>query len=760
MVVKLRGRAAVKVTKALLLSVTATGAFAQEPDPVPETGTAGTLVLDPVTIYAYRQEAGTRDVASSISVIAGEEIAGRGLNNMQELVRYTPGVTVSRQTSGANPASSLTGFTIRGVGGNRVQMIVDGSRVPELITDGTRDYIDLSFTKQVEIVKGPASVLWGSDALGGIVAVDTIDPEDLLEGRDRGGFARVSHDALDSNTGISGAFAQRFGSDFQVMVGVSRSDANEVDLSNARDDGGIYGCPRNLDYGATPCGELNPMDISSDRVLAKAVWTPDAAHRLELTLDWMRRDTDIRFDSTLGPVYSTVTGLPTGEVNYDHDRELRVKRRLYAVEHTWNVGSSLVDELKTSLSYSSAGYERSGRREYLSSAGDRSIDAEHLGFEENFLQLDIQATSRFTTGAADHVLTWGFDGDRTRTDYSSRTVTRNLTTGTVDEVRAGGFNFANATTTRADIYLHDRISLLDGNLEITPGLRYATYSIDPRANSDYAVTPGFEPVRRKDEKLLKSLGALYRFGDGWQVWGNYGEGFKMPTAQQLYTSLPGAFFDLIPAPDLKPEEVKSIELGLRRELSRGWFGVTAFSADYDNFIQSLYNIPGTSQYTYRNLSEVHVWGVEIEGAYRIGDTLSVTGSASWQKGSERAGPDAERTPHTLPPLMATLGLQYEIPQQQLTLDLIGNFATSVKYVDDEDNFKPGGYGVIDTFVRWEFAENAVLNLGVRNLFDKRYFQAGAAGFSTIASSSVARVNPIELQTGAGRVFTASLDYRF
>lgn len=70
----------------------------------------------------------------------------------------------------------------------------------------------------------------------------------------------------------------------------------------------------------------------------------------------------------------------------------------------------------------------------------------------------------------------------------------------------------------------------------------------------------------------------------------------------------GAFFDLIPAPDLKPEGVKSIELGLRRELPRGYFGVTAFNAEYDNFIQSLYNIPGTSQYTYRNLSEVHVWG--------------------------------------------------------------------------------------------------------------------------------------------------------
>lgn len=758
MIVMMRGRAGLRTTTALLLMLAAMPAMAQQERPIDDGDNR--LVLDPITILAYRHEAGSRDVAASISVIGGDQIAARGLGDMQSLVRYTPGVTVTRQTSGANAASSLTGFTIRGVGGNRVQMVVDGARVPELITDGTRDYLDLSFTKQVEIVKGPASVLWGSDALGGIVAVSTLDPEDLLQGREFGGSARLSHDTLNAATGISGAFAQQLGRDLQVMIGASRVDSDEVELSNARDDGGIYGCPRNLDYGATPCGSLNPMDVATDRVLGKAVWTPSDAHRLEFTFDHMKRDTDIQFNSTLGPVYSTVTGLPTGEIIHNYDREMRVKRRNYAVEHQWTIGAPLLDEVKTTLSYSPGGYERIGRRQYQSAAGDQMFADEFLSFDEDFLQLDIQAISRFTTGAADHVLTWGFDGDRAKTDYRSRTTTRNLTTGDITEIRGSGFNFANADTRRADIYLHDRISLLDGNLEITPGLRYATYSIDPRADGDYAVTPGFEPRERKDEKLLKSIGALYRFGNGWQVWGHYGEGFKMPTAQQLYTSLPGAFFDLIPAPDLEPERVKSIELGLRRELPRGYFGVTAFNADYDNFIQSLYNIPGTNQYTYRNLSEVHVWGIEAEAAHEITDRLMLTGSASWQKGDQRSQAGAEKTPHTLPPLTATLGLRWQIPQQRLTLDLIGTFASAVKYVENDQRFKPAGHGVIDAFAQWEFADNAVLNLGVRNLFDKRYFEASAAGFNQTASSSVAQVNPIELQTGPGRVFTASLDYRF
>lgn len=720
----------------------------------------GSLVLDTITVLADRQGTDPRQVAASVSVIGGEQIDARGLNDMQKLIRYTPGVEVQRQTSSADPFSSLGGFTIRGVGGNRVQMLVDGSRLPERITDGTRDYLDMGFTRQVEIAKGPASVLWGADALGGVVAVRTIQPEDLLMSRDFGGMARMAHDTQNRGNSIAAAFAQRMGRDWSVMIGVSRLQAHEAEMSNARDDGGAWGCPRNLDHGATPCGELNPQDIGATRVLGKAAWTPSDAHRLEFSVDWLKRRTEVRQNNALGPVLSTTTGLPTGEFTHSHDRRMDLHRKRFALAHVWTPETRLVDEIRTTLAYTPNGYARSGRKSSRSAAGEDVITNDYLGYDEDFLELDIQATSRFEAGGAGHVVTWGLDADRATTDYSRRDVIRNLTTGAVTEARAGGFNFADADTRRADIYVQDNISLMGGALEITPGLRFATYKIDPRPNADYQVIPGAEPRLREDEKLLKSLGALYRFGDGWQVWGHYGEGFKMPTAQQLYTSSPGAFFDLVPAPHLQPEEVKSVEIGLRRETDRGYFGLTAFKADYDNFIQSFWNPPGTSDYTYRNLSKLNVWGLEFEAEYQVSDTLRLTGAAAWQKGDQQAQPGAASTPATLPPLSATLALGWDTPQPGLSLEVVGLFASSVKYVESEDNFKPAGYGVIDAFARWEFAENAVLNLGVRNLLDKRYFEASAASYGQTASTSVAAANPIELQTGAGRVFTASLDYRF
>ena len=68
--------------------------------------------------------------------------------------------------------------------------------------------------------------------------------------------------------------------------------------------------------------------------------------------------------------------------------------------------------------------------------------------------------------------------------------------------------------------------------------------------------------------------------------------------------------------------------------------------------------------------------------------------------------------------------------------------------------------MIDAFARWDVASNAVLNLGVKNVFNKRYFDIGAASLDQTTSVGNAQTQPLELQTGAGRVFTVSLDMKF
>ncbi|MEX2518383.1 MAG: TonB-dependent hemoglobin/transferrin/lactoferrin family receptor [Paracoccaceae bacterium] len=718
--------------------------------------------LSPVTVYATRTEKQILDVPANVTVIPGERIEREMITDMQELMRYEPGIDVDRQTSSTDPFNTFGGFTIRGVGGNRTQILVDGSRAPERIIDGTRDYLDLDFTKQVDIIRGPGSVLWGSDALGGIVAIETVDPEDVLEDGDNfGGSLSMDYDSFNQGVDTSLTMAGRVSPKFAFLGGLSLDRAEEGQLNQARADGGIYGCPRNIAFGATPCNKLDPTKEESIRGLAKLIFTPNADHRVELSADIMNRKTDVDFNQTLGPVFSTITGLPTGETILDYDRTLDLNRKRFAIEHDWEVGASWLDSLNWRVAYAPQDYTRSGDELSDAATGERLRTQDFLGYSEDFLEFDIQFNSSFNALGAQHVLTYGFDGDYTTTDYKRSDTVNDLTNGTVTETRGGGFNFANADTLRADFYLQDEITFFDGRVTLLPGFRYSTYSLNPRTDADYQAVPGQEPSKVSDEALTAKLGLTVRIDDNFSVYGQYAQGFKMPTAQQLYTSLPGAFFNLTPAPDLKPETVDSYELGLRGEFQQGWFSVNGFYADYDDFIQSFFNPPGTNDFTYRNLSAVQVWGVEASAHARITENLRSSMSLSWQKGKQKVDAATPSTPFDVPPLQATIGLGYDIPSQGLSFDIVGNFATKVTRASSPTLFKPDGYAVFDGYARWEIAENVSLNAGLLNIFNARYFAAPFPNsFDVVPTQSVARSNPLELQTAPGRTFRLGLDVKF
>jgi len=704
-----------------------------------------------ITLFADRVGRALTDVQGNISVVGQEEITERNIQSLEDLVRYLPGVTAVRQVSGADPFGGQTGIRIRGVEGNRVQMIVDGGRIPERIIDGSRDYLDMNFTKQVDVVRGPASVLWGADALGGVLSLETIGPDDLIpEGETSGGQLTAGYGELTTSTNIAAAFAQRFGTDIAVMLGRSRTVDHELDLSNARDDGGIYGCTRPVAYGSVTCGEFNPLDRTSDRTLFKFQWSPDDTRKLTFTLDHLDRLAETNYTLALGPSGTSF--------NIANPRTRDIHRTRYALDYEAVLGGP-VDEVRATLAFTPSGYDQTALLIQRNAANEIINQIDYVDYAEDFFEVDIQGISRFDIGGSAHVLTFGFDGDYTTTSYDRRRRVLNLTTGTDVTSVPSGFNFTDGTTVRADLYIQDQILMFDERLELTPGLRYATYAMDPTLNDSVVPHPDNPTNGRDEARLLKSIGATWRFDETYSVWAHYGEGFKMPTFQQLYTSSTSGGFDLVPAPDLVPEDVESIEIGFRGEYASGFWAVNAFKADYSNFIQSFYFVPATNDITYRNLSAVRTWGVEFEGAYQVGDQLEMTGSVAWMDGEAIATPGADPTQHLVPPLTAVIGLAYDVPERDLTLRATGTFVGAAKPTSNA-NYQPAGYGLLDLGASWNVSPTAQLNLAVNNVFDKRYFELGAANVTATPSTSVANTVPLELFTGPGRNISLTLDVRF
>ncbi|HET9865180.1 MAG TPA: TonB-dependent receptor plug domain-containing protein, partial [Steroidobacteraceae bacterium] len=136
-------------------------ACAADPDPS----------LTEVTVSATKIATPLLEVPATVTVLASDDVERRLDGDIRDLVRYEPNVSVRNRPD----RFALADFNIRGIEGNRVLIEIDNVRVPDTFSIGsysnaTRDGVDIDLLKRFEIVRGSASSLYGSDAIGGVVA--------------------------------------------------------------------------------------------------------------------------------------------------------------------------------------------------------------------------------------------------------------------------------------------------------------------------------------------------------------------------------------------------------------------------------------------------------------------------------------------------------------------------------------------------------------------------------------------------------------
>ncbi len=714
------------------------------------------VMLDEISVYADRGPQPFLQQTQNVTVIDRKQLEERQVRDVQDLVRYVPGITVSKTTSSVDPFGNLAGFTIRGVSNNRVLELVDGARVIESIVDGNRDFVGVGNLKTVEIIRGPAGVLYGADALGGLVAFVTKDPEDYLKGRNFGGQVDTGYDSYDKTWSKTGTAAFRWG-EWSALLSASQRSYSEGKLSNADPRGGIWPCPRNPE--AIRCNELNPLDGNDYDILGKIVWNPNAEHEFKFVTQHAKSDktTDQRHD----------LGLQTnGDRNLSYIRNQVQSSERYQLIHRYTPQLGWIDQIRWFVSHSP--FERNftgDRRRRLNSGNFDRLDF-LLNYKEQFTEGDIQFNSSFNTPFATHKLTYGAYASVTETDYVRRDITTNLTTGAVTTANAGGFNFADATTKRADGFIRDEIGFFDNRWIITPGVRYATYELDPRPNQFFAVGPGRAmPQVVQSERLVKEFGSVFKLNEQISLVARYAEGFKMPTAQQLYTSAPaggGGF--LIPAPDLRPESVKSYEAGVRIQGPSAFISVTGFRADYTDFIQNFVPI-NLIDFTYQNLSQVNTWGVELAGEYRFLTNWTVSASLAFIDGTQVASAGAPETAFDgTTPFSGTFGVRYFDVDTGFDGQIVTTWASQVLERSSPTLYRPDGYVAFDAILNWSprWVPGLTLRASVLNFTDARYFRSlnGATTYSIIPTTAVAIANPLELQTAPGRTYKVGATYQF
>jgi vitamin B12 transporter len=185
------------------------------------------LELDDLLVTAGLQAVSMDDVASSVTVITREEIEQKQFKFLSDLLRDVPGFSVSQ----AGGAGSQTQVRVRGAEANQLLVLVDGIRAndPANSDEFQYQYALTSNIERIEIIRGPQSATWGSDAMAGVINIirkKNSGSQDLVTNFETGSFGSI-------NASVDGGYA---GKVFQFSGGLSYLDASGTNISRTGDE--------------------------------------------------------------------------------------------------------------------------------------------------------------------------------------------------------------------------------------------------------------------------------------------------------------------------------------------------------------------------------------------------------------------------------------------------------------------------------------------------------------------------------------------
>ena len=673
---------------------------------------ATTTFLDTITVTATRTPTSVQEAPGSVSVLDGGRIEREVSTDARDLVRYEPGIYVE----GDPVRLGLSGFNIRGIGGNRVLTQIDGVPATEQFSFGplatTQTFLDLDAIDTVEIVRNAGSSLYGSDALGGVVSVVTKDPADYLDGGRSSLRLRGGHDSRDEE--VSETLTGAFGGDrWQGALLLTRRDGQEMENQGTRDTA-----------DATRTAP-NPQDRQAMNALGKLLYSAGESSSWKLGLEVMDGSTETDVLTSQGVAGTVNTA--------DFDAVDDVERRRLSLEQTTQRQGGPFETLLVRLYAQDAETRQSTVERRITAIPARTILREGLlTFEQEKLGGEAQAI-RSLDGRVQTLLTYGVSAARDRFDQLRDRTDTNLDTGA--EVPGAlpypTKYFPESTVTELGAYAQAELRLAGGRLKIVPGLRYDRFELD--ADEDDPIytsgNPGTPPAADlTDAALSPRLSLVWSPTAPVAIYLQYARGFRAPPYSDVnsgFTNLASGYTTL-PNPDLEPETSDNYEIGVRAKAGKASFSLAAFDNRYDDFIETVTLGVGPSgliEFQPQNLTAVRISGVELAGDVAFHRSLRLRGAFSLIEGENEA---TDAPLNSIAPAQLVLGLQYVAPGGRFGAELVST-AVAEKDEDDLDRsvvaqYAAPAYELFDLLGFYEITERLGLQVGLLNLTDETYWE--------------------------------------
>jgi hemoglobin/transferrin/lactoferrin receptor protein len=570
---------------AALLAGTAlasTPSLAQDaaPGTAPGEPAADSLQLEEISVSATRSAAPAFTYPGMVTVIDRATIDRKDPQAVGDLFRATPGVFFD-----SGPRRTGQTPSIRGFEGENVQIRIDGTRQNFNSGHDGRFFLDPEMIGGAEVLRGPASSLYGSGALGGVMSFRTIDADDLLKpGETVGGRAKIGFQGVNDEFLTSLTLAGRPTKDTDVVAGVVRRASDDIRLGNGQ-------------------SLTSEDDILSGLLKGRARLTED----LEVTLSYL----GFRNDAMEPDNGQDANNAASSLVNKDIRNDTFSARLAYApASRSWI-------DLDALVYYSENKVAETNR----TTGRETSQTVETIGF-------DVSNRSRFsvadTTGLT---LVYGVDVNRDQ-----------QTGGDSGNATGGRDGVPNAEATLFGTYLQAEFEVRDvvpGTVRIIPGVRFDHYQNEADGRS-----------RTDADEISPKLGVSYEPVPGLVGFASYSRAFRAPSFNEMY--LDGTHFAIpirpgvtavnrfVPNPDLEPETADTVEFGAgytARDLFARHDSLRIKGSYYQSRVDNLIDIqvnggaptlgcfvPGAGPCnagttTTMNRAEAELSGVEIEAGY-------------------------------------------------------------------------------------------------------------------------------------------------
>ncbi|MBB4314158.1 hemoglobin/transferrin/lactoferrin receptor protein [Roseospira marina] len=620
-----------------------------------------------------------------VTVIDRQRVQDLNASTPDDLLKMVPNVQFSGGPRRTGEVPSIRGFS-----GDDIVILIDGARQNFGSGHDGRFFLDPALLKGVEVLRGPASSLYGSGGTGGVIEFRTVEVDDFLEPGQTFGFtSSLGGQTVNDEWLVTTTAYGRPMDGVDLLGSVARRRSGEIELGD----------------GST----LTDSDDSIVSGLVKGGVDLTDHHRLEVSFSHFSNDAE-------EPNNAQGRG---GEDLVDKEIATDNARVAYSYRNPDNDWVDLdvvayytrfkADELR--LDDLGAGPE-----------GERlTRDVETIGARiDNRTRFRLAEQSRV-------ILTYGAEAYRDEQEGESASGDRE--------------GVPNADGTFAGLYGQAQVVLVEplslpGEVHVIPGLRFDHYDF----SSDVASTDTTE------NRLSPRIGLTYKPVPWFMVFGNYAEAFRAPTFNEMY--LTGTHFEMaglgivnrfVPNPDLKPQTTRTVEFGagldfkdILFERDRFDVKVSHFHMWGDDFIDLAVNQPapfadcnpfrpgacdGTTTST--NVPNAELWGTEIEGNYendriRLGLGFSSIDGENTDTG-EKLG--------MLTPTRVTLDTGLKVPEIDSLIGWRMTVAGRFDKVNDPAE-KRDAYDVHDVYAVYQPSDGVLkglrVDLGIDNAFDEDY----------------------------------------